>query len=99
MNIVSVLKEEQKSYRMSLYEDIQDSSGAAMVPVPGSSQAQKTLFPTSYPRNSKPIKLKVLPMKTMEEFLMKLQLLQNMAAQQQAAQQPEGDQVEQPQEQ
>lgn len=82
MDVIALLKEEQKQYRMYLLEDIQDSSGAAVIATPGSSPAQKTLFPTSYPRHGTKIKLKVLPMKTMEDFLMKLQLLQNMAAQQ-----------------
>jgi GH24 family phage-related lysozyme (muramidase) len=82
MNIISILKEEQKQYRMSLLEDIQDSTGAAMVPVPGSSLAARTLFPTSYPRDAKKIKLKQIPTTSMEEFLMKLQELQAQMAQQ-----------------
>jgi len=90
MNIISLLKEEQRSYRISLEEDVQDSTGAAMVPVPGSSLAAKTLFPTSYPRNSKAVKLKQIPTTSMEEFLMKLQELQaQIAAEQQMQQQNE----------
>jgi GH24 family phage-related lysozyme (muramidase) len=97
MNIVSILKEEQKEYRMSLLEDIQDSSGAAVLSVPGLTPAQASVAkPTSASRESRSIKTKILKMKTMEEFLMKLQLIQNMQAQQeQQAQEQENQQVQQ----
>ena len=92
MDIVSVLKEEQKEYRMSLLEDIQDSSGAAIIAMPAQTPARASISkPTSAPRNGKQIKLKLLQMKCMDDFLMKLQLMQNMAAQQQPEQPPQDE--------
>lgn len=92
MDLIALLKEEQTEYRMSLLEDIQDSSGASIQLSPGkSSPAASTLFPTSYPRNKKKVLLKRIPMTSMEDFLRKFQLIQNMVAQQQE-QQPQEDQ-------
>lgn len=85
MDILKTLKEEQKEYNLTLLEDIQDSSGSSINMTPdGKSPAAQTLFPTSYPRDSKKIVLKRIPTTSMEDFLMRLQLIQNMQAQQQA---------------
>lgn len=92
MDIVKILKEEQREYNLSLLEDIQDSSGAAVQFSPGGkSPAAETLFPTSFPRNKTKIILKRIPTTSMEDFLMRLQLIQNMAAKEQQEQQPEED--------
>lgn len=87
MDILKILKEEQKEYKLSLLEDIQDSSGAAVQFSPGGkSPAAQTLFPTAFPRNKTKITLKRIPTTSMENFLMKLQLIQNMSAKQQEQQ-------------
>lgn len=98
MDILKTLKEEQKEYRLTLLEDIQDNTGATVAMTPGkSSPAAETLFPTAYPRDSKKIVLKKIPTTSMEEFLMRLQLIQNMQAQQQAEEQPQEEQSEEQQ--
>lgn len=85
MDILKTLKEEQKEYRLTLLEDIQDRDGGAVTMIPGkSSPAAETLFPSSYPRDAKKIVLKRIPTTSMEDFLMRLQLIQNMQAQQEA---------------
>ena len=85
MDILKTLKEEQKEYRLTLLEDIQDKDGGSVTMIPGkSSPAAETLFPTSYPRDAKKIVLKRIPTTSMEDFLMRLQLIQNMQAQQEA---------------
>jgi GH24 family phage-related lysozyme (muramidase) len=99
MDILKTLKEEQKEYKNTLLEDIQDRDGAAVTMSPeGKSPAAQTLFPTSYSRDAKKVLLKRIPTTSMEDFLMKLQLLQNMQAkqeaeQQQTEQQPDEQQV------
>jgi len=97
MDIIKILKEEQKEYKNALLEDIQDGSGSTVAMTPGSSVAGSTLFPTSYSRDSKKVILKRIPTTSMEDFMMRLQLIQNMQAQQQMEQESE-EQPEEPSE-
>jgi len=94
MNILSILKEEQSSYRKMLLEaEYQDTTGAAMVPTPGSTPASKSLYPTSFPRNGGvKFKLKFLKQRSMEETLQILQQIQQQEMQQQQ-QQPQMESV------
>jgi len=80
MNIISVLKEEQKEYRLLLQEDVQDNSGASMVPAPGTSASSQTLFPTSYPRGGKKLILKKLQQGSMERTIELIRMQQEMEA-------------------
>ena len=101
MNILSILKEEQSSYRKMLLEaEYQDTTGAAMVPTPGSTPASKSLYPTSFPRNGGiKFKLKFLKQRSMEETLQILQQIQQQEMQQQqlAQQQQQAQGQQQPQ--
>jgi len=96
MNILSILKEEQSSYRKMLLEaEYQDTSGAAMVPTPGSTPASKSLYPTSFPRNGGvKFKLKYLKQGSMEETMQILQQLQQQEIQQQQQAQGQQPQME-----
>ena len=96
MNILSILKEEQSSYRKMLLEaEYQDTTGAAMVPTPGSTPASKSLYPTSFHRNGGiKFKLKFLKQRSMEETLQILQQIQQQEMQQQQAQGQQQPQME-----
>ena len=96
MNILSIVKEEQSSYRKMLLEaEYQDTTGAAMVPTPGSTPASKSLYPTSFHRNGGiKFKLKFLKQRSMEETLQILQQIQQQEMQQQQAQGQQQPQME-----
>jgi hypothetical protein len=104
MNILSILKEEQKEYKTLLLELVsggvaQDNSGASVIENPAKTPAQMSVAkPTSAPRQTPKIPFKVLPVgdlqKTikllkLQELMRQAQALQQMQAQQQAGAQPQ----------
>lgn len=94
MDIVKILKEEQKEYKITLSEDIQDNSGAS-IQMTTQSNAASTLFPTAYARGEKKVPFKRIPTRTMEEFMLFLQQMQQQMQemeQQQQMQQPQQQQ-------
>ena len=94
MNIISILKEEQLEYKTLLIEEKEDSTGASIVHMPSGTPAQKSLKPTSLPRDQKKVKLKYIPQGSMERTLELITALkqaeemQALAAQQAQMQQP-----------
>ncbi|NDB81696.1 MAG: hypothetical protein EB127_02955 [Alphaproteobacteria bacterium] len=89
MNILSILKEEQKEYKSLLFEGSvgQDNSGASVVTLPDSTPAKESISkPTSAPRQTPKLPFKLLQQGSLERTIALLQQqkeLEQMIAMQQ----------------